>query len=279
MLRALSLLALPVAIGSAVMFAASAPGGLWAMHAATGLLAVAMYVLASGGPRLSERAIAMQVALAVGVLSLTLFTPGIQGVHRWLSLGSLRVHPSALLSPALLVLGAVYVESRTRVVAACAAAVQGVHLLQPDAGQATAWAAAGIALFGWGKLERQRSEGVVIVTSGALLAWLRPDPLAGVPFVEDTVRRAFGVATWLGGLAVVSLVGAVFAPRAMPTKAGANVDEMAVRRAEVALGVYLAAACVVTAFGEFPVPLLGFGMSATVGPFLGLSVLRRLKGY
>lgn len=279
MLRAVSLLFVPVAIGSAVMYVAGAPGSLWAAHIATGLLGVATYALAARGPRLSERAILMQVALAIGVMFVTLFAPGLEGVHRWLSLGSLRVNPSALLSPALLVLGAAYVESRTRVVTACAAFVQAVHVLQPDAGQATAWAAAGTVLFGWGKLERPRTEGVVVVIGGASVAWLGLDRLAGVPFVEDIVRRAFGVAPWMGCVAIAAMLAAMLAPRAMPTKADANVDVTAVRCAEVTLGVYLAATFVVTAVGEFPVPLLGFGMSATVGPFLGLAVLRRLKGY
>jgi hypothetical protein len=40
----------------------------------------------------------------------------------------------------------------------------------------------------------------------------------------------------------------------------------------------LVASLVVPVFGEFPVPLLGFGPSPAVGAFLGLAVLERLSG-
>lgn len=281
MLRALLLLYVPVAIGSAVMLAGAAPGQMWAAHAAMGLVGVMGSVLAARGPRLSERAVAMQLALAAVTIAATLFVPGIEGVQRWLTLGLLRVNPSALLAPALLAVGAAYARRRARDVAGYAVMLQLVHVLQPDAGQATAWAAAvSVLLLSWkGKLERERIFAVVLVLGGAIAAWLRADPLAGAAFVEDIVPRAFGVRTWVGCLAIASMAGAVLAFALLPTKSNADVDLEAVRRAEVTLGVYLATAFAVSALGEFPVPLLGFGMSATVGPFLGLSVLRRSKGW
>ena len=291
MLRAPSLLFVPVALGSAVMFAAQAPRKLWAAHLAMGLLALAMYALTARGPRLSERALAMQVALAVGAILCTLVAPGIEGVHRWLTLGSVRVHPSALLSPPLLVLAAAYVHTRTRLVTAGAAAVQLLHIAQPDAGQATAWAAAGAVLYGSAKLDRPRIEGLLVVTAGALLSWLNPDPLAGAPFVEDIVPRAFALAPWLGTLALASLLAAILAPTTMPpprsakrgaapgAKPATTPDSTVTHRAALALAVYLAATFAVTAVGQFPVPLLGFGMSTSVGPFLGLAVLKRLKAH
>ena len=45
----------------------------------------------------------------------------------------------------------------------------------------------------------------------------------------------------------------------------------------MALVGYFTGALVAARIGEFPVPLLGFGASPTVGAFLGLAALRRLQ--
>lgn len=50
------------------------------------------------------------------------------------------------------------------------------------------------------------------------------------------------------------------------------------RGAAFGLAAYFAGSLVAPCFGEFPVPLLGFGSSPLVGAFLGLAALRRVAG-
>ncbi|HEY1099889.1 MAG TPA: hypothetical protein VGF99_13225, partial [Myxococcota bacterium] len=64
------------------------------------------------------------------------------GVHRWLALGPLQLHLSAALTP-LLLLGVLSDVARDhRIGLAAVVVAQLVHVLQPDAGQATALAVA-----------------------------------------------------------------------------------------------------------------------------------------
>ena len=55
--------------------------------------------------------------------------------------------------------------------------------------------------------------------------------------------------------------------------ASAHTADPTVNEGRTGLALYLAGTMVVPCFGEFPVPLLGFGPSPVVGAFLGLAVL------
>jgi len=81
----------------------------------------------------------------------------------------------------------------------------------------------------------------------------------------------FAIAWPLGCLGVFALAAAALAPMTL----GHEATAADTTRAQRGLTVYFAAAAVVTAFGEFPVPLLGFGASSVLGAFVGLATLRR----
>jgi len=76
----------------------------------------------------------------------TLLADGIEGVRRWYELGPVRLHPSALVCPALLVAAARRLRERPGSVHALLLSVQLVHALQPDAGQATAFGLGALAV-------------------------------------------------------------------------------------------------------------------------------------
>src|SRR5262245_20807902 len=86
-------------------------------------------------------------AAALLVLAAPLAGEGLEGVRRWIDVGPVRVHASSLASPALLA-GAAALLPRGRGLASVALllAAQALHALHPDAGQATALAAGGVAL-------------------------------------------------------------------------------------------------------------------------------------
>jgi hypothetical protein len=100
--------------------------------------------------------------------------------------------------------------------------------------------------------------------------WLRFDPLPPAAFVEDIVQRAFELAPVAGVAGLSSLALLVVSPlpaagrgRALPAALG--------------LSGYFAGSLVAARFGEFPVPLLGFGTSPTVGAFLGMALFRHFQ--
>jgi cell division protein FtsW (lipid II flippase) len=210
------------------------------------------------------------------LLTLTFFDAGLDGVHRWLRLGPLRLHPSALSLP-LFLLQLVFLLAERRWIAMLVifGLAMAVHVAQPDAGQATALAAAGLVIAAfrdqplWSRIAL-----VGMGILGAAATWLRPDPLLGIPMVEDIVPEAFAMHAGLGIAAVVALAllpmsAFAFARRFEPLHTG--------RVYGFALGVYFLASFVAVGVGEFPTPVLGFGASPMLGAIWGLALLWQME--
>lgn len=207
--------------------------------------------------------------LTLAALAATLLAPGVEGVHRWLPLGPVRLHAAAVLLPLLLV--AMHGLSQARgwwISAGVAVGVTILLLLQPDAAQATAFAAGCLVLLlpaaGRDPLR------LVCLLSLPLLAgltWVRRDPLAPVPYVEGIVDLAAGLgAGWV--------VAAVVALLVLPLPffhAGRGTGN----RAALAVGMYVAITVLAAFLGNFPVPVMGYGVSPILGYLAGLGVLMR----
>lgn len=204
---------------------------------------------------------------ALGIAT-TLFGDGVDGVARWVNVGGLQVHASAALAPWLL-LGLAAESSTTRRLTLLAAlVVQLVHVLQPDAGQATALAAGALAILAARtSIPRLEQLGAsAALTGAAALAWLRPDPLEPVDHVERILFLAYDRSpVW-----VVAIVGAMLPLFGALAGPGARARAPATL---AALG-YLAACFGVSAWGQFPVPVFGAGFATTLGWFALVAVPR-----
>jgi hypothetical protein len=248
-----------------------APISRWGVHVCAGLLGLAAYGAITAVRWRSARVVAPWLAL-VGLLAIgsTLLAPGIDGMQRWHELGPLRIHPSALLLPALLVFAAGWLARHWLATHALLLTVQLVHFAQPDAGQATALGFGAVTLALVDSRPRWRLLLVAVYLLSIVGTWLRFDPLPPAPFVEDIVPQAFALAPVVGVVGLVSLALFVFSP-VLGAGSGRGLP------ASLALVGYFAGSIVATGLGEYPVPLLGFGTSPTVGAFLGLAALRRLQ--
>lgn len=218
----------------------------------------------------------------VGLLASTFVAAGMEGVHRWVALGPMRLHASALLAPAALVAIALLLSrSRLVPVIGIVVAAQLVHVLQPDAGSATALAAGVIGtLASWvfaGKpalREKLVGGGIALAgIAGAVIAWRRADPLLPVPHVEGIVELAasHGAAAYAAAIAALVLVPQVVGGLALRRQAPA-----VARMAAAGIAMHLAAAMMAARFGAFPVPLLGFGAAPVLGTYLGLGLTAAL---
>jgi hypothetical protein len=99
------------------------------------------------------------------------------------------------------------------------------------------------------------------------LTWLRRDPLAPVRYVEGIVDLAAGPGA---GWVVAAVVSLLLLP--LPFFHAGRTG----KHAGFALGVYVAVtvlAAVLT--GNFPVPVMGYGMSPVLGSLAGLAFLMR----
>ena len=270
-----ALLLVPLAVGALVMVRGGAPAARWGLHLGAGAIGLAAHAGVAALPRrVVERISLPGAAVGVGLVASTLFGAGIDGVRRWHELGPVRLHISALLAPLLLVFAAARMRSRPAVAHGVLVSLQVVHLLQPDAGQATALGAGAIVCalaLGAGPLRYLWGAAYGASIAGA---WLRPDPLLPAPFVEDIVGRAFALSPALGVLAVLSTVAIVAAPWAASRKEGSLAGH-AGPAVPVALMACFAGSLIAPVFGELPVPLLGFGPSPVLGAFVGIAALRR----
>jgi hypothetical protein len=175
-----------------------------------------------------------------------------------------------MLVPILLVFAAEQLGRHRLAVHALLLGLQAVHFAQPDAGQATAL---GLGVIGLLLSDPRQRFKVPLVCSYLITiagTWLRFDPLPPVMFVEDIVPQAFALTPVAGVVALASLALFVLSPLLSSRERGPIAPA-------AALVGYFAGSLIGTSFGEFPVPLLGFGTSPTVGAFLGLAAFRRLQ--
>jgi hypothetical protein len=258
-------------LGVLVMRASGVPAALWGQNAAA-WAAGALLCLGVGRTRSSpsrERWAEVAVVLAGAALAATLVAPGVQGVHRWVKLGPVRLHAAAVLLP--LLLAALPALARVRGWWASALVAAGVALalfLQPDAAQATAFAAGAVVLLLPGAGGRlPRLAGLLPLPLLAGLAWLRRDPLAPVPHVEEIVGLAAGLgAGW--GVAAVAALALLPVPFLVAGRGGGS-------RLGLALGAYVAVTCLAPLAGSFPVPVMGYGVSPVLGYLLGAGAFLR----
>jgi cell division protein FtsW (lipid II flippase) len=270
---ALSLAA--VAIGCWVAAANGAPASEWmrnlAAWAVGGLLAAAL--ARWSGPKAW---LGFLVAALLG-LALTLLAGGLEGVHRWVQLGPLRINVAEVLLPAALVAAARLGIGRLGsgwLVLALGAAILALLVAQPDASQTSAFGGALILLIAGAPLSRGwRSVGLAVVALAAVGSWLRHDPLAPVPVVEGIMGLAWTLSPFAAALAWAALGGAMLAPLAVGRGAGEGL-----RAAAVALAAYGVLSALAPLAGAFPVPLVGMGMSPVLGLWLGVGLLAGRKG-
>lgn len=253
-----------VGLGCLICALAGVPTGSWVRNLiawAVGLV-VALGIATLAGKRTAT----VLLGLAALLVAASLLGPAQQGVHRWLVLGPLHINLALLMLPmAVVALG----WTRERASSwGLALVLLGLLILQPDASQATAFAGAMALIAPRAPFSTPVRVGLVTVAAGlTAFSWLRPDPLAPVPEVEEIVALAWGLTPVLAVAAVVLILATALAP--MPgARSGARLPGMG-----LPLSVYFLLTVGTTLFGAFPMPLLGIGMSPIVGFWLGVGLL------
>jgi hypothetical protein len=254
-----------VGLGCAICALADVPASIWMRNLigwGVGLAAAGAIASLAG-----KRTATVLLSLSAVLVAASLFGPAQQGVHRWLAIGPLSINLALLMLPmAVVALG----WTRERASSwGLALAILGLLVLQPDASQATAFAGAVVLIV----LRAPLSTPVRVGLAGgaaalAAFSWLRPDPLAPVPEVEEIVALAWGLTSVLAVAAVALILATSLAPMLGTRLAGARSSGIA-----VPLSAYFLLAAGMTLFGAFPMPLLGIGMSPIVGFWLGVGLL------
>lgn len=216
--------------------------------------ALASVLLARKPLVLTEESGDRVLIVAAVLVVLPLFVPG-AGPHRWLGVGGFRLYIASVVLPGMVLL-LPYARSAWIALLVIAAPLAA----QPDASQATAFALASLVVLVRAPLSVLARVGLGVALAGAAaVAWLRPDPLEPVSYVEGVLVLAQQV----GPLALVLALIALALPVAMLLRLG-----------QVAIAVYYAAVMFFAYRQLTPMPLLGFG----VGPILGYFGMSALAG-
>ena len=259
-------------VGALIMRQHDVSSSRWGLNLIGGVLSAAICALflARSRTAVSQTAASIVACLAAGALAATFATSGSMGVHRWIPVGPLTIHAGAICLPVLIgALGVLDAFGRKLRWAPLLFAIFAAILLwrQPDAAQAIAFAGAAFTLL---IANKQRGgaawAAALVIAAFAAWTWARVDPLPPVPYVEGIVglARQSGP-TWL----VASVVALALLP--LPFFVGPFACHPGVARA---LGVYFSICILAPLLGNFPVPLVGFGLSPIVGYFVALTNLR-----
>jgi cell division protein FtsW (lipid II flippase) len=263
-------------VGALIMRQHGVPSSRWGLNLIGGVLSAAICAvfLARSHTAMSKTAATISACLAAAALAATFAMAGSIGVHRWIELGPLNVHAGAVCLPVLIgALGALDVFGGKLRWAPLFLAISAAMLLwlQPDAAQATAFAGAAFTLL-IANDQRARAAWAAALVIAVLAAWtwMRFDPVAPVSYVEGILglARQSGPA-WL----VVSIAALAVLP--LPFLLSRSGHHPAIARA---LGVYWCVCILAPLFGNFPVPLVGFGLSPIVGYFVALANLGLCDG-
>jgi hypothetical protein len=261
-----------IALGSATLAATGHAFGSWLRNPIAWLVGL---VLALGLMRVRNLVPVSRVILAVAFVAVaaTFFAPAQSGVHRWIDVGPLHINVAAFLLPAAIVAFAFCgIWSRTGL--AFVAAIVALLVLQPDASQTTSFLVAVIILFAGSTAPRaRRIIAIVIAVLVAAFSWSRFDPLQPIPEVEGIFRLALSVSPVLALAAAIALAATSLAPLCL-----CNTVDASRHTAALALTGYFVSAAVCPAFGAFPVPLIGLGMSFPVGYWLAMALLCANRG-
>ncbi|MBW9147637.1 cell division protein [Clostridium sp. CM028] len=211
------------------------------------------------------------IIVAVILLFLTFISSGIEGVHRWVSVGPIKFYVAVIVLPIIIINLWELLQIRDWWFSAAITIVISVLLaLQPDASMLTAFAIPMIMLL-WNKINNNifRSCIVVLLSALIIISWVFLDGLQPVSYVENIVSLVASMGIiWLS-LGVISLVilplpFIFFSPKKY-------------KLLSLSIGMYFIIILISTLFGNFPVPLMGYGVSPIIGYFISITWFAKSK--
>ena len=238
----------------------------WSINAGATVLGLILWLIVRRLPPPARwSTVAFMTAAGIAAILLPCAFEGMLGVHRWVSIGGLRLHASAIAAPLIILCVAAAASRSIRGALAIGVAGTLILALQPDAAQATSFAAACIVALCCVRMKpSHKGLLAVLLCAISLLSFVRQDPLPPVPHVEGI----YGVITSRGaGPAVMATMALMLLPAPFFVAWYRHR-----RRVALALGVYVAMTILAPAWGTFPVPVMGFGASPILGYFLALAI-------
>jgi cell division protein FtsW (lipid II flippase) len=252
----------PVIAGTVFMAYAGAPYAYPVTNgAAAGFVAITFW----RAPQIDPRTSLLVVAVIVpGLLVCTFAGPAIEGVHRWVALGPLKLHSAMLVLPFF---ATQMFRHDKRLTAAVGTLVAVIVALQPDRASAFALFLTSLC---WLYFMQDRWSFATLLVSGAALVstMLNTDTVLPVSFVEHVMSEAALVHSAIAALLTISMLIAIAGPVFAGWRGQSGISAPFAAWSACLAGYFLASLA-----GPYPVPLLGYGVSSILGFGLALAVV------
>lgn len=268
------IIALPsVVIGAVAMYFNKIPIGIWSQNIVALIISgYISYLFLKEKPKLVKRnTFGFIVPITIILLFLTFLYSGLDGVHRWISIGPIKLNVTNIMLPILIielwrilkVLNWWYSMIITILVSILLA-------LQPDASQTTGFIfPMTILLFSKTNKSIIRYSCISLILVIPVISWIFIDSLPPVDYVEEIVSmvKNLGTVWFIIGICSLALLPLPFI--IFPSKN--------YRLISMCLGLYFIIILISTLFGNFPVPLMGYGISPIIGYFIAITWLLKVN--
>ncbi|MDF2511578.1 MAG: hypothetical protein K0S04_1444 [Herbinix sp.] len=205
------------------------------------------------------------VLIAMCFLILTFISPGLEGVHRWISFSVLRFNVAMIVLPIILIgLWQALQWKELKFAGIMAMGIILVLFYQPDASQLTGFAVPVMIM-----LYRRMSSKILrllvasIFSVFVILSWVYLDTLPPVDYVERILHMVADLGLPLLILGIISLVILPLPFLLFPPKNAELISRI--------IGFYYTIIIGSTLFGNFPVPLMGYGLSPIIGYVISIN--------
>lgn len=249
----------PCALGAVAMAVQNVPVNLWALNIlAVVLLACAVGCVSKLKPTGKYGLVLLGCVL---LIMLPFLQKGIDGVHRWVYVGAFSLNAAmAVLPMAIISIHHVLQRGRNLVALPGVTLVAVALLFQPDASQLTGFTLAMMPCLVLCRLPRwtKVSTGGLLMLA-SILSWIFLDSLEPVDYTERILSMLGNLSAMLY---IVGLLSVLLVPVPFVIF---SADRYKMLSLSVAL--YYWGITVSALFGNFPVPVMGYGISPIIGYF------------
>lgn len=256
-----------IAIGALAMYQNHVPFAIWGQNIGCLVLmsVISLLMITRKFNNTGNRYNQLLLPAAIIVLILTFANQGMEGVHRWTSIGAVKLNVAMIVLPMILLELYQVLKIRGLTYAGvCAFIILLVLFFQPDASQLTGFAIPVMIMLSLNK----GSKKIRLLITGVsvlfiALSWIRLDHLPPVNYVEKILMMVadMGEIWFVLGIISLAILPAPFI--FLPPKNAVSVSRY--------IGCYYIVILLSTLFGNFPVPLMGYGISPIVGYYIPLT--------
>ncbi|RID86144.1 hypothetical protein D1953_10250 [Peribacillus asahii] len=258
-------------IGTLTMVSYGVPSSIWIQNIIIWILGTVLgsvFIIRNREKHLINGNSSHTIIIVV-LLVLPFFFNDLDGIHRWLIFGPINIYIASVILPLLIIhLWKLALNNREHYVFGLTLITLVILLFHPDAGQLTAFACATAIIF-WKKISNRIIKLLYITLTVAVVtvSWVFLDDLEPVPYVEDIIFLVADLGNVWFIMGILSLV-LLLSPYFFYGKKSI---------VSLSLGVYFLITMIVTLIGNFPMPIMGYGISPVIGYLISITWFNKNK--